>query len=45
MISMLSLFERIIHSSSLSMEEKKVFVIVNSIFHVSDFFEIIDDVF
>ena len=37
MISMLSLFECITRSSSLSMEEKKLFDIVNSIFHVLDF--------
>ena len=37
MISVLSLFEWITHSSSLSMEEIKLFAIVNWIFHVSDF--------
>ena len=37
MISMLSLLERITHSSSLSMEEIKLFAIVNWIFHMSDF--------
>ena len=34
---MLSLFECITCSSSLSMEEVKLFAIVNWIFHVSDF--------
>ena len=37
MISMLSLFEFITRSSSLSMEEIKLFAIVNLIFHVSNF--------
>ena len=37
MISMLSLFECTTCSSSLSMEEIKLFVIVNWIFYVSDF--------
>ena len=37
MISMLSLFEGIIRSSSLSMEEIKLFAIDNWIFHMSDF--------
>ena len=37
MISMLSIFECIISHSSLSMEEIKLFVIVNWIFHVTDF--------
>ena len=34
---MLSLFERITPSSSLSMEEIKLFAIVNWIFHLPDF--------
>ena len=37
MISVLSLFECIIRSSSLSIEEIKLFAIVNWIFHVSNF--------
>ena len=37
MISMLSLFECITSSSSLSIEEIKLFAIVNWIFYVSDF--------
>ena len=37
MVSMLSLFEYITRSSSLSMEEIKLFAILNRIFHVSDF--------
>ena len=37
MISILSPFECIIHSSSLSMEEIKLFDIFNWILHVSDF--------
>ena len=40
MISMLSLFEWITRSSSLSMEEIKLFGIVNWIFHTSDFFRL-----
>ena len=45
MISVLSLFECIMHSSSLSLEEIKLIAIVNWIFHGSNFFEIIDEVF
>ena len=37
MTSMLSLFECITHSSSLSTEEIMLFAIVNSIFYASDF--------
>ena len=37
MTSMFSLFEPITRSSSLSMEEIKLFAIVNGIFHGSDF--------
>ena len=37
LISMLSLFEYIAYSSSLAMEEIKLFAIVNWIFNVSDF--------
>ena len=37
MISMLSLFECITRSSSLSIEEIKLFAIANSVFDVSDF--------
>ena len=37
MISMLSLFEYITHSSSLAMKEIKLFAIVNWLFNVSDF--------
>ena len=41
MTSILSLFECITCSSSLSMEETKLFAIVNWIFHASDFFRLI----
>ena len=41
MISMLSLFERITCSLSLSMKEINLFAIVNWIFHASDFFRFI----
>ena len=37
MISMVSLFKRITYSSSLSMEEVKLFAIVNWIYHASGF--------
>ena len=37
MISMLSLFECILRSSSLSLEEIKLIAIVNWIFHMPDF--------
>ena len=40
-ISMLSLFEYITWSSSLSMEKINLFVIVNWIFHVSDFLRLL----
>ena len=41
-ISMLSLFECIARSWSLSMEKVKLFAIVNWIFHVSDFLRLFD---
>ena len=41
MISMVSLFECITRSSSLSKEEIKLFAIVNRIFHLSDFLRIV----
>ena len=37
--SMLSLCECITHSSSISLEEKKLFAIVNSIFHRLNFWK------
>ena len=42
MISMLSLFECITCSSSLSLEEIKLIAIVNWIFHVSHFLRLFD---
>ena len=41
MISMLSLFECITHSLSLSIQETKLFAIGNSIFHVSYFLRLL----
>ena len=41
MISMVSLFECITRSSSLSKEEIKLFAIVNRIFHLSDFLRLV----
>ena len=45
MISTLALFECITRSSIVSLEEIKLIDIVNWTFHLSDFFEIIHDVF
>ena len=41
MISMLSIFECITRSSSLSMKKIKLIAIVNWIFHVSDFLRVL----